>query len=68
MIYVTMDGVTFSLTPDAWRKLVEAKVNNTDYDLDQLGRLLKRSEWKEQCHMYRWCDEDWADELERLSS
>jgi hypothetical protein len=67
-IYVSLMNLTWSLSPEAWRKLVVAKVSGADFDLDALGKRLsrKRSEWDEQCFMSRWCHQDWTDALEDL--
>lgn len=67
VVHVTAMGESYSLSPDAWRKVVEGVAKTGGYDLGQAKRLCRKlSEWDKQHFIDRWCDEDWSDELERL--
>jgi hypothetical protein len=67
-IYVTQYGTTWSLTPEAWRKAVEAAVAGTEFSWDELGQRLTRpkSKWDKQFNTLDWDKEDWTDQLETL--
>lgn len=66
--YVQHHGVSWSLTPEAWRKLVELQVAGKEWDISALGRPLKRprSKWLTSYLIDQWVAEDWTDELRDL--
>ena len=66
-VYVTQFGVTWSLTPQAWRQACEVAVAGQEWDLDDYGRRLSRqlSKWKLQHRKtIDWDDEQWDDALQ----
>jgi hypothetical protein len=67
-IYVTQYNHTWSLTPEAWRKAVEAAVANKNFHWDEFGKCLSRpvSKWEKQFNTLDWHKEDWIDQLETL--
>jgi len=67
-IYVTQFDCTWSLTPEAWRKAVEASIAGKEFNWDDLGKRLSRkiSAWEKQHQPLDWDLEEWEDELKNL--
>jgi hypothetical protein len=67
-IYVTQNECSWSLTPEAWRRAVEAAVANKEFNWDELGYRMSRpiSKWAKQHKPLDWDAQDWNDQLEAL--
>jgi len=68
-IYVTQYGITWSLTPEAWKQVCEMALADKEWNWDNLGKRLSRPKgaWEKQFHPLDWDKEAWRDELKRQS-